>query len=403
MPPQQQQQGGQQGGSSQNSSDFFWMVAIAITGIVILWHFKREPITKAIFWVRLKEISLIKAVLGTWSQILYSLHIESWLPLKWVNWLQQADGSNLDDWVRYVNSVDPAHVAFSVVEDLSLVVGYYLRYPVAFLCVLSSAFMFFKHSKLKYNNRMTMKKLRSLEKVNWPYIAPVVYARKDLIKTPLEEKPWSMADNPMQFSRRHKLLEEYTKNYKPAVRLLEDKAARILSLQMGALWEGPAKLPIHIQALFAIFAAKGNRDGASANRLLAKISKSSSSIGKLNFSGTRLLLIKHVRTRVVGYAVCRHAYVLTAMASMLELARTDGVLAVAEFLWLKKIDRTLWYMLSTVGRQTAFSEVGGPYAHWLMEKKLGRPMKIPMVKEAVVALKAAIEAILYDPEDKLND
>lgn len=403
MPPTKQQQGGSQGGEggSQNASDLFWIIAIVVVAVLIFWYFKKEAITRVIFWVRAREIALIEWSLHEWADLLVALKIRHWLSPEWASFLLP-DLGDLGDWSQYIREANPAYVEFNVIKDLSLVVGYYLKYPVALVSLVMAALMYFKHSGSRYSNRMDMKKLRHLESSNWPYITPVVH-RKNLIKVPLEKGPWSMAQNAMQFSKSNGLLEEYKKNYKPAVRLLQDKAARVLALQMGPLWNGPAKMPIYAKALFAVFAAKGNQDEKSANRLLAKIARSAKTGGRLDFSGTQLLLIKYVRTRVVGYAVCRHAYVLTAMASMLELARTDGVLATAEFIWLKKVDRLLWLMLNTVGRQTAFCEVAGPYAHWLMEKKLGRPMKVPMVKEGIVALNEAILDILYDPEDKLND
>ena len=55
---------------------------------------------------------------------------------------------------------------------------------------------------------------------------------------------------------------------------------------------------------------------------------------------------------------------------MLVAARTDGVLASAEFLWLKPVDRQLWFMLNSIGRRTPFVEVSAPYAHWLVERRL---------------------------------
>ena len=56
------------------------------------------------------------------------------------------------------------------------------------------------------------------------------------------------------------------------------------------------------------------------------------------------------------------------IASLLEMARIDGVLASAEFLWLKPVDRRMWYMLNCVGRQTAVAEIAGLFAHWQAEK-----------------------------------
>jgi intracellular multiplication protein IcmP len=150
--------------------------------------------------------------------------------------------------------------------------------------------------------------------------------------------------------------------------------------------------------LFAAFAAKIGGDDKASKAFLQQMSKSAL-YGKVNYSGTHQLLRKHVKHKVVGKAVSPHAYVMTAMASLLEASRATGVLASAEFLWLKRVDRNLWYMLSSVGRQTPFPEVGGVFAHWIVEKKLRRPLKVPMVNEAVVALDLAIKDILYNPDE----
>ena len=104
--------------------------------------------------------------------------------------------------------------------------------------------------------------------------------------------------------------------------------------------------------------------------------------------------------RCVQWAQQRHAYVFTFMATMLEIARADGVLASAEFLWLKPLDRRLWYVLNAVGRQTCLVEVAGSFAHWLAEKKLGRGLRTPMIKEAVNSLEMAVEGMLYEGKEE---
>ena len=102
---------------------------------------------------------------------------------------------------------------------------------------------------------------------------------------------------------------------------------------------------------------------------------------------------------LIAKVVYRHAYVMTVMAAMLELSRCDGVLATSEFVWLKPLDRQLWYVLNDMGRQTPSIESAGVFAHLAAEKKFGRPLRVPMVDEAVVALGEALEEILYEPED----
>ena len=86
------------------------------------------------------------------------------------------------------------------------------------------------------------------------------------------------------------------------------------------------------------------------------------------------------------------------MASLLQASRDDGVVPSSEFLWLKPIDRRLWYVLNCVGRQTPYSEVAGPFAHWKAERAMKRKMLVPMVDEAIRALEIAIKEVKLSPE-----
>ena len=157
-------------------------------------------------------------------------------------------------------------------------------------------------------------------------------------------------------------------------------------------------MSIHNKALFAVFAARLCRDEESSRELLSAISRSSQG-NQLSFSGVNELLKKYADRKEVKKIIQGHAYVLTVLAALLKEARKDGVLATAEFIWLKPIDRRLWFLLNSVGRQTAPSEIAGPFAHWLAENDLGRRIKMPMVEEAVEALDTAISEIEYVPDE----
>lgn len=84
---------------------------------------------------------------------------------------------------------------------------------------------------------------------------------------------------------------------------------------------------------------------------------------------------------------------------MLHGARADGVQASSDFLWLKPIDRRMWYVLNTVGRQTPFVEAAGVFAHWRAEKEMGKRIVVPMVEEATNALELALKEIVYKPDE----
>lgn len=370
----------QQGGSgSDNSMSAVWITAAFIAAIWFIWHAYHAEIVH--FFLKIKYYEAIPVSYFT---------------------------SDLNPLINWVSTITPAQADLVTPDQLleaSEDVGRFWRYPVAVFSLLAAFYIYKFSPKLMFRHTYTMQTLVESEEKDWPQITPVV--KLDLIKTPLNEGKWASSLTPMQFVKKYKLYKklpiessEPTLAHKTQfyVSLFPDQAYRILTMQMGKVWTGTQDLPIYAQALFAAFAARGAKDTQSSVNLLNQISKSSGS-GKLDFSGTQALLNKHINNKLVQKISNGHAYILTIMASMLVLAREDGVLASADFLWLKPLDRPLWYMLNNVGRQTAYVEVAGPFAHWKAEQEFGRPIQVPMVGEAVKALDAALKEILYVPDD----
>lgn len=89
--------------------------------------------------------------------------------------------------------------------------------------------------------------------------------------------------------------------------------------------------------------------------------------------------------------MARHAFVRTGLMTLLDLARSSGVVACDQFSWVKGADRVLWYCLSSVGRKVSFAESAGCFAHWLIEVQIGRPLAHPEVSEAVEGLYKALK------------
>lgn len=374
------------GGNNENSLDFLWLVVILVVSVALIWYFGRNYIVSAVFWVKSYEIVAIDAVLKVWNKFV------TWSSLP----LPLSHAEKLSQWTSYINA-KPTGVSFNNLKEASTVVGNYLRYPFCILLVVLGVSIYFTHLTMKFKNIYNMQRLRDKEKQNWPQITPVT--QLDLVKENLDDGPWAMAMTPMQFAKQHQLVKTgIDQEGKGTVSIIIGAAYRVFALQLGALWNGPAALPIHVQALLAIFAARANRDRENADMLLKQISYSAQS-GKLDFTGVKEVLKKNISNYKAAQKIfASHAYILSVMASMLELARTDGVLASAEFLWLKPLDRKLWYMLNSVGRRTAVPEIAGAYAHWIVEKKLERPLQVPMVDEAVKSLETALLEMIYDPE-----
>ena len=175
-------------------------------------------------------------------------------------------------------------------------------------------------------------------------------------------------------------------------------AKRVFTLQLGPYWDGFDRCPPHARVLAAIFLARMNRDRGSAIQIMEELDKSST-MGKPNYSVANSVLKKYQQTELVQEIVDKHAYLLTVLASLLFASRDDGVVPSSEFLWLKPVDRRLWYMLNCVGRQTPFAEVSGPFAHWKAEKAMGRRSLVPMIDEAIKALEIAVKEVKLSPKE----
>ncbi|MGD9153605.1 MAG: type IVB secretion system coupling complex protein DotM/IcmP [Gammaproteobacteria bacterium] len=373
MPPAQQQQGG--GGQHEGSMGIVWVIVGVFIFLWGTWYFAHAELVRLFFHLKLFEITIIQFfadVLGQTKSLILN--------------------------------ANPQQVSFPTVVLVAGKVGYYLRIPLVIIMVLLGIVLYFKSATTGFKRTYDMKALLKSETEIWPYESPVMSL--DLVKEDIDKGQWAMALSPMRFAKKYKLLKVKKRETKERVlgsrekivaTVLKNKANKVFAAQLGYLWPGAENLKPHVKALYAAFVAKAARKSDESRELLNKISHSAKQ-GKLNFSGAEELLKKYKNYPAVVEVSQKHAYLLTVMASMLQLARTDGVLSSAEFLWLKPVDRKLWFMLNAVGRQTVVSEVAGPFAHWLAEKEMGTALKTPMIEEAVIGLEEAISNIIYKPD-----
>jgi intracellular multiplication protein IcmP len=378
MPPQGQGQGGE----ADNSLAALWIIGGIFLFLGFIWYFFSDYIVAFVLTIRSWEISLIKLV----------------IPDQWTGGLDSARAM-----IHTAEATQFKQTTFGQVQTISSSVGWYLRFPtIIIMCIL--AILLYKQDVIsQFKKTYSMKKLRDAEVQNWPQIMPIV--KLDLVHEDLDQGAWAMSMTPMQFAKKNNLLliEKITKpDFKSRgghnATLNREEARRIFSMQLGAFWQDSQALPIHARALFAVFAARMAGDRDEPAKLLAQISRSSLT-GKLNFSGADNLLKKHANLKQVQTIISKHAYVYTVMASMIEQSREDGVVPTSDFLWLKPLDRKLWYVLNTVGRQTPFVEIAGVFAHWVAEKEFSHRLNVPMIEEAVNGLAEAIKEVIYKHEE----
>lgn len=177
----------------------------------------------------------------------------------------------------------------------------------------------------------------------------------------------------------------------PDGKVNEDAAFKAFTKQLGPRWKGAQNLPPYKQILLASFCLKAARKRNEADDLLGRLALCWSHKGGLKLSRDKKLLKEAraiLRNRDLAaktLAKCnQHAWQTTALLRGLMTAREEGgVLAPAQFVWLRAYDRTLWYPLNNMGRQSFHMEAIGAVAHYKAEKMAQRPIPLPKVKDAV--------------------
>lgn len=381
-------QGGQ--GDDKHSMQILWIIFGIFFISAIVWFFLAEELLTVFLYIRWFELGVIRYT------------------LQWIPFVDVQEVIALHDLTKVVSAAALKENT-QLAATMSEVVGIYFRWPIALILGYYCWYNMQKNVKVRYRKRYNMKSLMEQEKALWPQIQAV--SGIDLLKEDLNDGPWAMAHAPLKYARDNKLVDIHVvmpegalaKNYKFDVVLDHERTNLCFARQLGRMWQGPEHMPPHRRALFAAFAARGSRDSKAAADLLAQMAKTGAGTGEVNTIGADDLWKKHYKNRDVQDICNAHAYEYCIFISMLLYARQDGVLATADFLWLKPRDRQLWYVLNNVGRQTPACEGAGVHAHWLAEKAIGRPLSIPMVKEATKALESALGDIIYVPTPEEKD
>lgn len=168
-------------------------------------------------------------------------------------------------------------------------------------------------------------------------------------------------------------------------------AGKAFKKQLIGRWQGVKGLEPYQQILLAAFCLKASRKRDESDDLLGRIAVCWSHEKGLRLSKDKNLLKdarKVLKTKDLAQktlaAANRHAYVTTALTRALQYAREEGgVLAPAQFVWLRGHDRTLWYPLNNLGRQSLHMEAVGAMSHFKSERLTQRPIPVAKVDRAV--------------------
>lgn len=265
----------------------------------------------------------------------------------------------------------------------------FLRIPLCIGLFFLGMITVERGQKKIFNNKYDLEGLIKIQSAVWPFIKPIVNffpadSSQRVIGDTIPRKLPTFAEalapeEWLAFS------DVSVSNGMPD----RDAIRRGFIFQLGGNWKGAKALPPPRRALFAAFALKGVRKREEGEELLGQIAECWTSEEGFKLSPELWKKINQIvdDPKIGGLAekiAAKHAFTTTAMIAVLMWARKEGgVLAPSYFLWLRAVDRRLWYPLNNTGRRSFHAEAAGVMAHYIAERKAERPLLIPRVETAV--------------------
>jgi len=303
--------------------------------------------------------------------------------------------------------------------------------------------------KQRYISVFSIKTLGIQEAEIWPQIQPVIYDYQNFIDTKSLDDDWfAMSPKIVTYFNKNDLLhyyknenEEDIENYgELRFKIKEEEMHKFFVKEMGSPWTGIKNMSQEKKCILAIILPKimreketeeGKEKQGLSREINDQLARAYSGVRNIEKNGKitkdkkhkeELEVLKKIafnkvdkileryfpepveKKGLLGKIIGRkgeiiqkpipekiklvidsHFYEKVIFAAFLSEARKTGVLASCEFIWLKKENRDLWYIMSQTGRTACFCETAGAWSHYLAEKKLGRKIATPMVQKAIDA------------------
>ncbi len=172
--------------------------------------------------------------------------------------------------------------------------------------------------------------------------------------------------------------------------------AHVMARRLGEPMRPVQAMPSHVRALAAVclLQASRGREAVAESIVLRGL------LAKANVDGTSPTSHESVVDAVdralrlhadVLNAVCSaHAFDATRLVALLLRARVHGILPTAECMWLRDVDRDLYYALASVGRRVTHVEGIAALAHHEAEVLAGTALTVPRLDGAMRGIEAVL-------------
>lgn len=377
---------------------------------VIIWLIFHTQITQGILLLRQGEMALATHWIDEDNARLNHPATEEYGYMVRRHQGKLADPRSFTAWQEYIPNANPVIFKFKDFAPLSELALTPYKYIVSGIFLLFILHQFFIGVGSKGKRRFDRDGIIAEQAKNFPHITPFVeFNPNDMPQrapgdpVPVELPSFSEPLGPEEWVAYHQVP-------MPDGKLDKDMARRGFEQQLGSRWKGPKQLKLHEQILLAGFILKAARKRNEADALLGRLAccwsyKKGLNVGQdpaLKRDAYKVLRNKEMCTPTLNI-MKQHAYTNPALMRALDFARSEGgILAPAQFVWMRGYDRTLWYVLNNVGKQAFHIEALGAMAHYVHEKRTNRPIPVPKVDEAVNSLNALLESDHARPIPELD-
>ncbi len=361
-----------------------WGILAAVFAALgyLIWWYNHEAIRSMIRWLRYGEMWLMSFFVG-------SDHTVEW----------KGQPVNYHQMMKLAGEVPSERIDSELLSLLSTVA----LDPYIFVIIgLTACFGFwalFRGPGSEHRQKFDINTLIKKQSNIFPIIAPFINFNPSTmpVRPPGAPVP---AELPL-FAEALSPEEWVVYNEIPVIdkKLDQEATSKAFAKQLGPRWRGAKHLPPYKQIMLAAFCLKASRKRADADAMMGRLAKCWE--GKKNELKIDRKLLREARsilgdTKLSGLVLKKcneHAWETTAMMRGLTTAREEGgVLAPAQFVWLRAYERTLWYPLNNLGRQSLHMEALGATAHYKAEKLAQRPIPRPKVTDSVKSLSDYIES-----------
>ncbi|MGH1404601.1 MAG: type IV secretion system protein [Alphaproteobacteria bacterium] len=386
---------GQQANSGLYEGGIGWSIMLAVFGVLIwlFWMYFDVEIREMVRWIRYSEMWLISWFVGDDYTITYN-------------------GRDIlfKDGFESAPNYKKEKLEFTHLSFFSALTMQPLRIPFVILLGGGALWCMFSGPGTHNRTRMDIQKLIEVQSRVFPVISPFIHfnpstqpPRPPGSPVPAELPLFAEALGPEEWLA-------YSNIQIPDGKLDEDSTAQAFIQQLGKPWRGVKALDDYKQVLLAAFCLKAARKRGDCDKMLGRIANCWSFKGGLKLSKDSKLLKDAQKVlsnkSIAGETlkqVNRHAFETTAMLRALQYAREEGgVLAPAEFVWLRAHDRELWYPLNNMGRQSFHMEALGAMSHFKAEKLTQRPIPVPKVDHAIETIQEYMGSIRARPIPQLD-